>query len=210
MEEVRDRFDKVASEWDANATRVALAKGIVAAIWEAVPLRPDMNALDVGAGTGLVTLGLLPCVRELTALDASQEMLRVLDGKLKALGVTNVRTRCCDIAATALAAAQYDLIVSSMALHHIPDVRRALQLLRPCLRSGGWVALADLDAEDGTFHADATGVYHKGFDREEVQAWLREAGFADTAAREAYRIVRPSADGHPREYPVFLLTARAR
>jgi arsenate reductase len=165
---VRERFDRAAAQWDTNPSRTALAKAVAEAIQETVPLRPDMDAMDFGAGTGLVTLGLLPYVGSLTAVDASGEMLRVLDEKLKALQIGNVRTMLCEIGKTRLPVARFDLIVSSMVLHHIPDVPEALRGLRPCLRSGGWIALADLDTEDGSFHADSTGVYHHGLDRKQV------------------------------------------
>ncbi len=207
--EGRARFDRAAAEWDANPGRVALARAVVAALRQAVPLRADLQVLDFGAGTGLVTLGLSPHVAHLTAMDTSREMLRMLDEKLKALKIANVQTSFCDIANAALPAAKFDLIVSSMVLHHLPDVPRALQHLRASLRPGGWIALADLDAEDGTFHADKAGVFHQGFDREEVRRWFQAAGFTDTAAREAHRIVRPAADGSAREYSVFLVTGRA-
>lgn len=209
IQEVRERFDHAAAEWDANPARVALARAVTEAIRETVPLCPDMKAMDFGAGTGLVTLGLLPYVGRLTAADASGEMLNVLTGKLKALGIGNVHTLLCEIGKTPLPAAEFDLIVSSMVLHHIPDVPHALQRLRPCLRPGGWIALADLDSEDGTFHADSTGVYHHGLDRGDVCQWLQDAGFVDTTAREAHRIVRASPDGQTRQYPVFLVTGRA-
>ena len=208
MEQNQARFARVAVEWDANPGRVALARAVADAIRNAVPLRPDMNAMDFGAGTGLVTLGLLAYVDRLTAVDASGEMLRVLDGKLKALRIGNVHTMLCEIGKTPLPVAEFDLIVSSMVLHHIPDVPEALQRLRPCLRPGGWIALADLDSEDGTFHTDSTGVYHHGLEREEVCRWLRDAGFIGTTAREAHRITRNANDGTVREYPVFLVTGR--
>jgi len=70
--QVRARFDRAAAEWDANPARVALARAVAEAIRKAVPLRPDMNVLDFGAGTGLVTLGLLSSVGRLTAVDASR------------------------------------------------------------------------------------------------------------------------------------------
>ena len=208
-QEVRERFDRAAREWDANPGRVALARAVVDAIRNTVALRSDMKAMDFGAGTGLVTLGLLPYVGSVTAVDASGEMLRVLDEKLKALEIGNVRTMQCDIGKTPLPASEFDLIVSSMVLHHIPDVAQAFRLLRPSLRPGGWIALADLDSEDGTFHADSTGVYHHGLDRGDVCRWLEAAGFVDTAAHEAHRIARPVPDGKTLEYPVFLVTGRA-
>lgn len=206
---VRDRFDRVAAEWDANPTRVALARAVTDAIRKAVPLRPDMHAMDFGAGSGLVTLGLLPHVGSLLAADTSGEMVRVLEAKLKALKIGNVRTVQCEINAMSLPVAAFDLIVSSMVLHHIADVPGTLRRLRPALRPGGWIALADLEPEDGSFHADATGVYHHGIDREELCRWLQAAGFVETTAREAHRIVRPAPDGGTRDYPVFLVTGRA-
>jgi ubiquinone/menaquinone biosynthesis C-methylase UbiE len=208
-QQVRDRFDRVAAEWDANPTRVALARAVTDAIRKAVSLRPDMHVLDFGAGSGLVTLGLLPHVGSLLAVDTSGEMVRVLEAKLKALQIGNVRTVQCEINAMSLPVAAFDLVVSSMVLHHIADVPGTLQRLRPALRPGGWIALADLEPEDGSFHADATGVYHHGIDREELCRWLQAAGFVDPTAREAHRIVRPAPGGGSRDYPVFLVTGRA-
>ena len=208
-EQNRARFDRMAGEWDANPGRIAYAWAVADAIRKAVPLRPDMKAMDFGAGTGLVTLALLPDLACITAVDTSGEMLRVLEGKLKALRIGNVHTMLSEIGKTPLPAAQFDLIVSSMVLHHIPDVPQAIRSLHPCLRPGGWIALADLDSEDGTFHADSTGVYHHGLDREEVCRWLREAGFTDIMAHEAHQMIRPLSNGETRAYPVFLVTAKA-
>jgi len=209
MNDVSSRFDSVATEWDTNPVRVALAKAVVEAVRNAVRPRSDASAMDFGAGTGLVTLGLSPYVGSLLAVDSSSEMLRVLDLKLQALEAGNVRTQHCDIADAALPAASFDLIVSSMVLHHIPDVPQVIRRLRPALRTGGWIALADLETEDGTFHTDSTGVYHRGFDHDAVCRWLRDSGFTDTTASEAHRIIRAEPGGTKREYPVFLVTGRA-
>jgi len=208
--ENRRRFDAEAAAWDSSPSRVALAQAVVEAIRAAVPLRTDMRVMDFGAGTGLVSLGLLPDVREVTAVEASAEMVRVLEEKVEALGVCNFRTLMCDVGAAALPPEQFDLIVSSMVLHHLPDVLTVLKHLRPALRRGGWIALADLDSEDGTFHSDPTGIYHHGFDRAVIFRWMHEAGFTDTASCDAYHITRPAADGVLQTYPVFLVTARVR
>jgi len=203
------RFDAVAAEWDSNPGRIAQARAVVEAIRKSVPLQPTMKALDFGAGTGLITLGLLPDVADITAVDASREMLRVLDQKLKALRIENVHTCLNESEPARLPMAGFDFLVSSMVLHHIPNVPQTLRQLRPCLRPGGWIALADLVTEDGTFHADATGVYHLGLDPADVCGWLREVGFGNITAREAHRIERSSADGKTREYPVFLVIGQA-
>ncbi len=195
--------------WDANPARVALARAVVAAVRSAVPLRPDLRVLDFGAGTGLISLGLYDDVGEITAVDASAGMLRVLGEKASAIGASRLHTLQCDVSEQTLPPASFDLIVSSMTLHHLPDVPAVLRRLRPALRTGGWIALADLDSEDGTFHADPTGVYHNGFAREAVCRWLETTGFEGAAARDAHRFVRPDAAGVSRAYSVFLTTARA-
>ena len=207
-EEVQARFNQVAADWDSNPTRVALARAVVDAIRAAVPLRAEMQAMDFGAGTGLVTLGLLASVSSVTAVDASGEMLRVLDEKLRSLRIDNVHTLQCDISRAPLPVNQFDLVVSSMVLHHLPDVPPVLQRLRPCLRPGGWIALADLDTEDGSFHPDKTGVFHNGLDRGDVSQWLQHAGFWNVTVHDAHTIVRPDPKGGARQYGVFLVTAR--
>ena len=112
-----------------------------------------------------------------------------------------MRTLHGDITCGPLPDAAFDLIVSSMVLHHIKDVPAALARLRHCVRPpGGWIALADLDTEDGSFHSDHTGVYHCGFDRRVLCAWLEQAGFEEAVARDVYRFDR---DG--RTYRVFLV-----
>ncbi len=72
------------------------------------------------------------------------------------------------------------------------------------LRPGGRIALADLDTEDGSFHAaDAEGIHHHGFDREGLADLVRAAGFTDVGFRTATEVEHES-----RRFPVFLLLAR--
>lgn len=207
VQELQQRFDAAAAKWDADPARVARSQAVVKAVRAAVPLRPDMRVLDVGAGTGLVALGLLAEVAEVTAADVSADMLRVLSEKARAQGIEGLHTRQADIAEADWPAASFDLVVSAMTLHHLPDVPRVLRRLRPALRENGWIALADLDTEDGSFHRDATGVYHRGFAREEICGWLSDAGFLAPRACDLCRMTRPGADGGSREYPIFLATA---
>ncbi|MDD4026329.1 MAG: class I SAM-dependent methyltransferase [Kiritimatiellae bacterium] len=202
------RFDSVAAGWDDKPGRAVMAAAIAGAVADAVPLRQDMSALDFGAGTGLLTLALALRVKEVTALDASREMLRVLAEKTRAADIGNIVTLHADIERDPLPAARFDLAVGTMVLHHLSDVPGALRRLHSSLRPGGWIALADLDSEDGSFHGDAQGVHHKGFDRARLRQWLEEAGFAWCSARTAYRLTRAGRDGVERSYPLFLAAAR--
>ena len=163
-----------------------------------------MRAIDIGAGTGLLGLALAGDVGEMVLADPSQGMLEVLTEKVAA-GPSNASGLRFDLLADAPPAGPpFDLAVSLLVLHHLADTRAALFAIHGILRSGGRLALADLDAEDGSFHdADAEGIHHLGFDRDSLVRIANDAGFIDTSVQTAMTIVRDD-----RDFPVFLLLGR--
>jgi len=202
-----ERFNRLAAEWDQNPGRVALARAVAVAVRAAIPLEPTMRVLDFGAGTGLITLTLQDAVREVVAVDSSPEMLNVLQRKLDRAGLTNVKTLLLDIEQAPFPESGFDLLVSAMTLHHLRDPRLAFERFSQALRPNGLLAIADLDSEEGDFHADKTGVHHFGFDRERLIRDLSECGFHNFRSQTVHRIVRSDTAGQPRNFTVFLITA---
>jgi len=205
--DIRKDFDKEAAKWDANAFRVKLATDISAAIIREVKPTPELTVLDFGCGTGLVTLALQPLVKQITGADSSQGMLDTLNGKITAQGLTNIRTQFVDFEHGQHVEGGYDLIVSSMVTHHVPDTLALFREWHCLLLPGGRVSFADLDSEDGSFHNDNTGVFHMGFDRGHLRSLLEQAGFTDIQDTTA-TVMDKEIDGQVREYPIFLITAR--
>ena len=208
MTDSRQRFDALAAEWDQNPGRVRLAHAVADAMLREVAPTGREDVLDVGCGTGLVTLRLQPAVRSITGVDASPGMLAVLQAKVQAAGLANVRTLQVDPDRGESVPGTFDLVVSSMMLHHVRDTAPMLRAWFDLLRPGGALALADLDREDGSFHADPTGVHHLGFERADLAATLADAGFTDVRDGTATTLERPQEDGSVRRYPVFLIVAR--
>ena len=198
-----NRFDQAAATWDEEPRRLKLARDVAAAIARRVRLSRDLDVLDFGCGTGLLTLALQPLVRSVTGADTSSGMLEVLGGKLRERELTNVTTALMDPLAPLASGARFHLIVSSMTLHHVADLAPLFRRFHDVLHPGGRVALADLDREDGSFHEDPAEVYHLGFERSAVEALLTEAGLVDLAATTA-AITRKG----DRDYPVFLITGQ--
>lgn len=204
----RQRFNALAADWDQNPGRIVLARGVADAILRQVPVTERMDMLDYGCGTGLVMLALHPHVRSIVGADASEGMLSVLNGKIASLGLRNVRTVLLDLQASPPLLDRFDLITSSMTMHHVGDVGQVVGKLRQMLRSGGYLAVADLEEEGGAFHSDPTGVEHHGFHREQMAGLLRSAGFVSVQVTTAHVIKRPLGDGTTREFPVFLVSGQ--
>jgi cyclopropane fatty-acyl-phospholipid synthase-like methyltransferase len=198
-----NRFDQAAATWDEQPRRVELARAVAGQIARQLPLSHDMDVLDFGCGTGLLTLALQPLVRSVTGADASSGMLDVLRQKVRAQELANVTTVLLDAEAPLTLDTRFHVIVSSMALHHVAELAPLFRRFHAQLQPGGRVALADLDREDGTFHEDARGVSHLGFERNEMEALLAAAGFVGLTATTA-TIMRKE----DRDYPVFLITGR--
>jgi len=203
------RFNSIAASWDDNPVRSGIARGVAQAILERIAPAGRERALEFGAGTGLVTALLAPSLGHVVAADSATGMLAVLRRKADELGLTNVEPREADLSRE-VPEGPFDLIFSSMTLHHIEDVPALLARLAPALSAGGRVALADLESEDGSFHGEVAGVMHHGFDPQTVAGWLQDAGFVDIDTHRAHVVHKTGADGLPHDYPVFLATARWR
>jgi ubiquinone/menaquinone biosynthesis C-methylase UbiE len=196
-------FDERAKEWD-TPDRIERAAEVAAVIQAAVPMSGTERAIEVGAGTGLLGLQFAGRLQELVLTDPSTGMLEVAAEKVRRQGLKNVRTQRFDLTADTMPV-QFDLLISLLMLHHVEDTAAALAAMRALLATGGRIAVADLDTEDGSFHtAEAEGIHHQGFDRADLGRLAEAAGFVDIAFRTAATI-----EDEGRRYPLFLLTARA-
>jgi ubiquinone/menaquinone biosynthesis C-methylase UbiE len=203
--EKRD-FNAAAATWDENPGRVKMAHDVAQAIIGTIRPGPAMDVLDFGCGTGLLALALQPYVRTITAVDNSQGMLDVLDAKVKAQGIKNVRTRRVDLEERDDLTGTFDLAVSSMTFHHIRDTGMLLDRIAGVLKPGGKIAIADLDLDEGKFHDSNEGVFHFGFDRHMMMRSFEAAGFVSVRNRTAAIMQKPGPDGTVRMFTVFLMT----
>lgn len=198
-------FDSKAREWDENPVFVERGRKIAEAIRVQVPLKPTMQALDYGCGTGLLSFPLRDTLGHITLKDTSSGMLEVLREKIAAQGVANMTVRQTDLTAEPLPDERYDLIYSAMTLHHILDTDHILQVFHGLLNPGGTLCIADLDKEDGSFHGIEIDVHH-GFDRAALKTQAERAGFSNIRFDTVFEIAKET-DAGSRAYPVFLLVA---
>lgn len=199
------RFDALAKEWDIAPQHVERTRDIAVLLRERIPLG-GLVALEIGAGTGLLSFALSDWLGQVVATDPSQGMVEVIEDKIRQSASLNLRAQRCgdDLAQIEDG---FDLAMLQMALHHISDVPGFLGRVHGKLVPGGYLAIADLDREDGSFHGpEITDVLH-GFDRMELMDQLVAAGF-EPVSMETAHVVKRRVDGADREYPVFLAIAR--
>jgi 2-polyprenyl-3-methyl-5-hydroxy-6-metoxy-1,4-benzoquinol methylase len=201
-------FNKEAAAWDADPGRVKLANDVADAIIREIGPTGEMDALDFGCGTGLVTLRLQPLVRTVTGADSSKGMLGVLESKVRSQGLSNVRAQFVDFEKECSVDGRFHLIMSSMTMHHVKDTAALFKQWHDLLLPGGLLGAADLDTEDGSFHLNNTGVFHLGFDREQLKMLLLKTGFHDVRAVTAATMMRDVGGCGKQAFPVFLIIGR--
>ncbi|MDQ1424028.1 MAG: hypothetical protein QOD72_1526 [Acidimicrobiaceae bacterium] len=198
---MNNSFDERAATWDDDPAKVQRARDVADAITDAVPLTRSTRLLEYGAGTGLVTQALRARVGPVTLVDTSAGMRQVVHEKIAAGAITDARVWDLDLANQPAPDEQFDLIVTSMVLHHVTDLEAVLAAFAALLAPHGRVCIVDLEKEDGSFHADGFAGHH-GFDREELEVNLRRAGFTAVTFTHCHDLVRDE-----RAYPLFLATA---
>ena len=195
-----DLFNEKAKDWDDNKMRKMLSSAIGSSILEHVSLHDQMRVMDFGAGTGLISSQVAPLVKKIVAVDISEAMLNKLVSKPELHG--KVEIVCQDIIHNPIAE-KFDLIMSAMAMHHVKDTPRLIQRFSEHLSPGAFIALADLDKEDGSFHPEDTeGIFHLGFKRNELQIILEKYGFGGIRFLTAHTVNKEE-----KKYPIFLVTA---
>jgi tRNA (cmo5U34)-methyltransferase len=195
-------FDSKAREWDNNPMHWERSEAIAKTLLEMIPVKPSMKALDYGAGTGILSFLLASNFSEITLMDNSTEMVNVMREKVIRANLPHFKPLFFDLEHSDYTTNTFDCIYSQMVLHHVDDTNRLLKKFYQMLNPGGYLAIADLYAEDGSFHGAEEKVHH-GFDPEVLDTELKAIGFTNSNAKTCYLMKRTT----DREYPIFLLTS---
>jgi ubiquinone/menaquinone biosynthesis C-methylase UbiE len=198
-------FDHAAVTWDEKPGRIKLAADVANAIMKSVKVRADMDVLDYGCGTGLLTLSLQPYVHSITGADSSQGMLDVLSAKIKKYSLANVKIQLLDLETGDTLEDRFHLITCSMTFHHVNDPFILINQFYTLLHPSGYLCIADLDPDEGKFHSSKEGVMHFGFERSSVRNLFVQAGFKNINDTTVAIIAKDVPDEGIRSFSVFLM-----
>lgn len=171
-----EHFNQAASTWD-TPEKVQTAQKFKNRISSYVPSSSPLRILEVGCGTGLLGEQFLAEKNTLLGIDTSTGMLEVFNQKFA--GNDRVKSLLWNLEESDLAEKGFDLVISSMAFHHLKNPSQVVHKLKSLLSPTGIIAIIDLETEDGSFHPDPKkmGVQHFGFSEQETKEWGVKAGF---------------------------------
>lgn len=202
-----NEFDLKAAGWDQNTMHWDRSEAIANEIKRLIPFKKQMTALEFGAGTGITSFILKDSLKEITLMDNSAEMVKMMDNKIKTSGAKNLKTLNFNLERSDLENEKFDFIFNQMVLHHITDIKNIIAKFYNLLNPGGYLAIADLYTEDGSFHGDGfTG--HNGFDLEKLSASIKKQGFTDISHRKCYTINKKISETVIKLFDVFLIIAQ--
>ncbi|OHD14792.1 MAG: hypothetical protein A2086_13920 [Spirochaetes bacterium GWD1_27_9] len=201
-------FDNKAKDWDDNPLFVDRAKAIAKEIINSIELTKNMNVLDYGAGTGLLSFCLYDFVKKITLADNSMEMLKIANEKINYNKIKNISTMSINLE-TENFQEKYDLIYSLMTLHHIKNIDMIVKKFHSNLNNNGYLCIIDLVKEDGSFHTDYKNYDgHNGFIIENLINTLEINKFSEIKHKICYEIEKKFDNNIIKKYPLFMLIGK--
>ena len=195
-------FDSRAREWDKDKMHMQRSMAIKTELGKMIPIKRSWKALEFGAGTGILSFLLKDWFSEITLMDNSSEMIKVCKEKIEYHKIKNFRPIWFDLEKMTFDG-KFDIIYNQMVLHHVSDIEAIILTFCSLLNPEGYLAIADLYTEDGSFHGPEVKV-HWGFDTDRLANILKNAGFRNVKHKSCFEIKRESG----KKYPVFLMIAQ--
>ena len=133
-----------ASSWDHGGA--GGLERVIDAVLDAAEVRPGSVAIDLGCGTGQLSLPLARNGAYVMAVDVSRAMVDLLEAKATASGVRGILGVVTPIETLSLPEQSADLVISNYALHHLRDRDKAafVEEAASWLRPGGRLVVGDM------------------------------------------------------------------
>ena len=207
-------FDDKAAVWDDDK-KYLRAKKVYERINDFIKAEnfysknTNNTLLDFGCGTGLLGFNFINDFQEIHFADISEGMLNKVKCKAESENILNYKTfKLSENFSGFNKFPFYNAIVTLLAFHHINDIEQILKLLSSHIVQGGFLAVSDLDVEDGSFHAPMK-VPHNGIDRNTIINFMKNAEF-EILCNETVYVEEKNIGNNIKEYPIFLILGKKR
>ncbi len=137
-------------------------------------LNPDWTVADLGCGSGELSLLLAGGAGRVIAVDDSEAMLQAARGRIN--GQRNIELRHGRLEALPIADGELDAATLVLVLHHLPEPGAAIVEAARTLKPGGRLLIVDMLPHERDEYQDDMGHVWLGFEPDQINAWLRDAG----------------------------------
>jgi len=198
-------FDKHAEKWDSKR-RIERAKIISEEIIKNIEIKSYYKAMDFGGGTGLITFNLYDKLNNIVLVDPSKKMLEIAKEKIDEYNINNVKTIQVKLDEEKIDEKDFDIIISSMALHHVVNLQKTIDELYKYLKKDGQICIVELLKGEETFHQNEDNFKgHDGFKKEQLENYLERAGFKNIESYIFYTGIKENSEKNI-EYNLFIMT----
>jgi ArsR family transcriptional regulator len=169
-------FQRHAAEWDAIRSLHIPEAEVERAIRKLLPRRKVGDLLDVGTGTGRMLQLCAAGADRAVGIDMSREMLAVARANLDGPDYRHCALRRAPAEQLPFANGSFDVVLSHMVLHFLPDPELAIAEAARVLRPRGRLILIDFAPHDATLLGPDHAHRWAGFPDETVNGWMSAAG----------------------------------
>ncbi|MFZ5353726.1 MAG: class I SAM-dependent methyltransferase [Bacillota bacterium] len=170
-------FDSIAHKWNVirseyfeeELKQISLSKVDIS----------NKICVDLGCGTGFISLSLAEKAKMVFSLDCSRNMLKELSNSAREYGYTNIYPLMGTMDDIPLFDKSTDAVFVNMALHHVENVKQAIKEMYRVLKNNGSLVITDVEEHNGYWAIEEMHDVWMGFSRAQILRWLEEAGFKD-------------------------------
>ena len=148
----------------------------------------NSSVMEYGCATGLISFNLINKFKKITLMDSEDEMLDVVREKIKYYNAKNIYPININLVNEDYNDEKFDIIYTSMALHHIKNTHDIVNKFYNLLNENGILCVIELDKEDGKFHMneiDFDG--HNGFEHDFMEEVFENTGFKNIRSETFYQ-----------------------
>lgn len=145
----REWFQDWANEYDTTLGKVSRHHLLLDKVVDVSEIRRGDRILDIGCGTGLLSLKFLDAADcTITAIDSSAEMLGLFEEKIERFHL-NDRITCRQMAAEEMdfGSDRFDIVASTVALHHVKVKDPVIEKVHDLLKDGGRFVIGEIDLD---------------------------------------------------------------
>lgn len=199
-------FDTIADQWNVIRSEyfeeklkyIALSKANI----------KNKICADLGCGAGFISLALSMDSKIVFSIDTSKNMLKEIHKNIVKENKNNIYLVKGSMEEIPLFDSSIDVVFTNMALHHVPDAKKAIQEMYRVLKKNGTVVISDVEEHTGAWARTEMHDEWLGFSHSQLEDWLRAAGFKKIEIASTDLSCKGySSQGEYTETGIFIATA---